>query len=372
MADLVLDRIVKDFGTGERALDEVTLHVADGELLAVVGPSGCGKTTLLRVAAGLESPTSGTVWIGGEDVTRMEPHRRDVAMVFQGNALYPNRNLAGNLAFPLTVRGVSKEERQRRVAAEAQAFRLTDFLESMPNQLSAGHQQAAQTAKAMVRAPRLFLMDEPLARIDVAQRREMRHEIALVQKGYGVTMVYVTNDREEAMALGDRVAIMRSGRLHQVDTPRRVFDHPADRFVAGFAGEMSFLSAAVRPDAGGYRITVAGTGFQAWSPSLEDRTGLVLGIRPHRLLPLARDPRPDVIALDVMVSSVEQLGTRAVVRGLVGGEPIQAALSEFEGTAGETVSFCFSPADVHGFDDATGATLFSPSGPAASDGAPVR
>ena len=339
-------------------LHGVSLDVASGELLTLVGPSGCGKSTLLRVIAGVLRPASGAVWIGGEDVTRLEPHRRDIAMVFQDNVLQPHRTVEDSIGFPLRLRGIDKGERKRRVAAEAKVFGLTEFLERRPGELSAGHQQAAQTAKSMVRAPRLFLMDEPLARLDAAQRAALRREIAVVQRGYGVTMVYVTNDRDEAMALGDRMAVMHSGRLLQVDAPRRVYDRPADRFVAEFISDMNLIDAATGPRAGGFEIRAGGTAMQAWNPVLAGRDRVTVGITPDHVVTGLKPA--DGIVLDGIVASVERLGPNVRLYVDTTAGRITASATEFRGDAGDPVRLGWESRHIHAFDSLTGEALFHP------------
>jgi multiple sugar transport system ATP-binding protein len=357
VAELSIVRINAEYD-GQQVLHDVSLDVASGELLTLVGPSGCGKSTLLRVVAGLLRPASGSVWIGGEDITRLEPHRRDIAMVFQDNALQPHRTVEESIGFPLRVRGIDRGERKRRVAAEAKVFGLTEFLERAPRELSAGHQQAAQTAKSMVRAPRLFLMDEPLARLDSAQRAALRRQIALVQRGYEVTMVYVTNDRDEAMALGDRMAVMQSGRLLQVDAPRRVFDRPADRFVAEFIAEMNLIDAVAGPRAGGFEIRAGGTAMQAWNPQLAGCDRVTVGVTPGHVV-LGKEPA-DGIALDGTVRSIERLGpnVRLYVDTMAGR--ITASLPEFGGNVGDPVRIGWEARHIHAFDVRTGEALFHP------------
>ncbi|MEN8114701.1 MAG: ABC transporter ATP-binding protein [Actinomycetota bacterium] len=242
MTTIRLDGVTVSF-SGAPALDGVTLTVDDEELLVVIGPSGSGKSTLLRAVGGLETVTEGTVRFDDEDVTHLAPSRRDIAMVFQDNALIPFKSVRGNVSFPLEAHHVPREEIDQRVVAEARTLAIDRFLERLPKELSAGHQQLVQAARALVRRPSVFLLDEPLARMDYANRRMMRDEIVLLQRGYGVTTIYATNDQEEATAIGDRIVVIDEGSVRQVGTPNEIYGQPVDMFVAGFVGTppMSFL-----------------------------------------------------------------------------------------------------------------------------------
>src|SRR6188508_1319664 len=223
-------------GTDTPAVDARDLHIADGELIVLVGPSGSGKTTALRMLAGLEEVDAGAVLIGGRDVTDLAPKHRDVAMVFQNYALYPYLTVEANMAFPLRIAKVKKSERARRVRDVAELLGLTEYLQRKPGQLSGGQRQRVAMGRAIVREPSVFLMDEPLSNLDAKLRVQMRADIAELQSRLGVTMVYVTHDQSEAMTLGHRVAVLKDARLQQCDTPRALFDHPVNTFVAGFIG----------------------------------------------------------------------------------------------------------------------------------------
>ena len=236
MADITFDGVTKVFGDDIRAVDNLSLQVADGEFMVLVGPSGCGKTTALRMLAGLEEITSGTLSIGGAVMNNVLPKDRDVAMVFQNYALYPHMSVAQNMGFALKIRGESKPEIERKVLEAATILHLTDYLDRRPKALSGGQRQRVAMGRAIVRSPRAFLMDEPLSNLDAQLRVEMRLEIARIQRLLGVATVYVTHDQIEAMTMGDRVAVMRGGKLQQVATPQDLYDHPANEFVAGFTG----------------------------------------------------------------------------------------------------------------------------------------
>ena len=248
MAGITLNGVVVGGIEGPR-LDGIDLHIDDREFLAVIGPSGSGKTTLLRVIAGLDAPEAGDVLFDGASVVDTKPYERDLAMVFQDNALIPFRSVRGNVAFPLEVRKTSRAEIDARVGAESRVMAIEQLLRKYPGQLGAGHQQLVQAARALVRRPTVFLLDEPLARVDPSLRIEMRNEIKLVAQGYGVTAVYATNDPTEAMALGDRIAVLDRGRLMQIGTPDEVYHRPVDRFVAQFVGSPPMSMIPVRADA---------------------------------------------------------------------------------------------------------------------------
>jgi ABC-type sugar transport system ATPase subunit len=235
MAPVAFHDVTKRFGTVE-AVRRLTLDVADGELMVLVGPSGSGKTTALRMLAGLEGVDEGEVRIGDRVVNRVAPRERDVAMVFQDYALYPQMTVKDNLAFGLRRRGVARDEVDRRVARAAESLELQNLLGRRPRQLSGGQQQRVALGRALVRDPQVFLMDEPLSNLDAKLRAQTRGEIRQLQQEVRTTTVYVTHDQVEAMTLGDRIAVMNDGRLEQVGTPAEVYDHPANRFVAGFIG----------------------------------------------------------------------------------------------------------------------------------------
>jgi ABC-type sugar transport system ATPase subunit len=246
MASIRLEGVTVAY-PGVTALDDVTLDVEDGELLVLIGPSGSGKTTLMRVVAGLEYVTHGDVLYGRDVVTTMPPRERDVSMVFQENVVFSHRSVRRNVSFPLEVRGVRRDEIDRRVLTETRTLAIDRFLERMPKDLAAGHQQLVQAARALVRRPSVLLLDEPLSLMDAAARRTMRTEIRLLQRGYGVTTLYATNDHEEAMVLGDRIAVLDEGRIRQIGTPATIYRKPIDLFTAGFVGSppMSFLPGEV-------------------------------------------------------------------------------------------------------------------------------
>jgi ABC-type sugar transport system ATPase subunit len=333
LAELRLDGVRKDFGPVQ-ALRGLDLTVADGELLVVLGPSGCGKSTLLRVAAGLEEVTAGRVLIGGRDVTRVSPGRRNVSMVFQSYALFPHLTVEENVAFGLEVREVPKREARARAREAAELVGCADLLARRPAELSGGERQRVALARALVREPDVFLLDEPLSNLDAELRVQVRSDLKALQRRVAGTMVHVTHDQTEALTLGDRVAVLREGSVQQVGTPDEVWGAPANRFVARFVGSpaMNLL-----PADGPLRL-----------PGLASRPGLELGIRPEHLL-LGREGVTGEVTL------VEPAGGEAYVHVRAEGvELVARTASATRPAVGDTVRVSARPADVHLFDAATG------------------
>ncbi|MFV8312523.1 ABC transporter ATP-binding protein [Mycobacteroides chelonae] len=245
MAEIVLDQVSKTYADGSAAVQDVSLNIADGEFIILVGPSGCGKSTTLNMIAGLEDISSGELTIAGERVNEKAPKDRDIAMVFQSYALYPHMTVRQNIAFPLTLTKMSKADVNAKVEEAAKILDLTDYLDRKPANLSGGQRQRVAMGRAIVRSPKAFLMDEPLSNLDAKLRVQMRTEIARLQKRLGTTTVYVTHDQTEAMTLGDRVVVLRAGKVQQVGAPQELYDTPANLFVAGFIGSpaMNFFPA---------------------------------------------------------------------------------------------------------------------------------
>jgi multiple sugar transport system ATP-binding protein len=291
-------------GTDAPALDGLDLDIADGELMVLVGPSGSGKTTALRMLAGLEEVDAGAVYIGDRDVSDDPPKSRDVAMVFQNYALYPYLSVLDNMAFPLRVARVRRARREARVREVAEMLELTPYLDRRPGQLSGGQRQRVAMGRAIVRQPRVFLMDEPLSNLDAKLRVQMRADIAALQARLGVTTVYVTHDQAEAMTLGHRVAVLREARLQQCDTPRALFDRPVNTFVAAFVGSpaMNLCTLPVGEDG---TLSFGGVAVEA-PPSANGRARIVMGVRPEAL-ELASEGLPATVEV------VEELGSDAFV-----------------------------------------------------------
>src|ERR687887_1834527 len=278
MAEVRFEQATKIYpGTDLPAVDRLDLHVEDGEFIVLVGPSGSGKTTALRMLAGLEEVDEGAVYIGGRDVTFVPPKNRDVAMVFQNYALYPYLTVAANIAFPLKIAKVKKAVRDARVREVAKLLELEEFLERKPGQLSGGQRQRVARGRAIIRSPSVFLMDEPLSNLDAKLRVQMRADIADLQSRLGVTTVYVTHDQAEAMTLGHRVAVLKDARLQQCDTPRALFDRPANTFVAGFIGSPAMNLCTLPVSAG--KVAFGSVTVDA----VNGRDHVVLGVRPEAL-----------------------------------------------------------------------------------------
>jgi len=307
MASIEIDRITKVYGNGFLAVDDVSLEVRDGEFMVLVGPSGCGKSTLLRMIAGLEEVTAGAVCIGGADVTELAPRHRDIAMVFQSYALYPHMTVRANLGYGLKVRKAPKADAQRRVEEVAALLGLTEMLDRKPLQLSGGQRQRVAMGRAIVREPQAFLMDEPLSNLDAKLRVGMRASLAQLHAKLGVTTVYVTHDQTEAMTLGERVAVMRDGKIVQVAEPQTLYLRPTNLFVAAFIGSpaMNLVEATIEAGEvvfGGLRVRLD----PAHRPATDiDR--VVLGIRPEAFEDAALAP-PELPRLSIQVEVLENLG----------------------------------------------------------------
>ncbi|MHB1474912.1 MAG: ABC transporter ATP-binding protein [Dermatophilaceae bacterium] len=312
MATVYFDEATRRFSTHEPpAVDHVTLDVADGEFLVLVGPSGCGKSTTLRMLAGLEPVDDGRILIDGRDQLGVRPRDRDVAMVFQSYALYPNMTAAGNMAFALTNAKVAKTEIRERVAEAAKILELENVLDRKPGQLSGGQRQRVAMGRAIVRNPKVFCMDEPLSNLDAKLRVSTRSQIAGLQRRLGITTVYVTHDQVEAMTMGHRVAVLRDGRLQQVDTPERLYDEPVNTFVASFIGSpaMTLVESTVHEgvaDVHGLRVPLD----RAVAARAKQR--VIVGFRPEAWH-LTEGGGSDALALTVEL--VESLGSESFVYG---------------------------------------------------------
>jgi multiple sugar transport system ATP-binding protein len=311
MAEVRFERATRSYpGSDVPAVDALDLTIADGEFMVLVGPSGSGKTTALRMLAGLEEVDSGSVVIDGRDVSDDPPKRRDVAMVFQNYALYPYLTVAANIGFPLRMAKVPRAQRDARVREVAELLELSPFLERKPGQLSGGQRQRVAMGRALVREPRVFLMDEPLSNLDAKLRVQMRADIAELQGRLGVTTVYVTHDQAEAMTLGHRVAVLKDARLQQCDTPRMLFDRPVNTFVAGFVGSPAMNLCRVPPgddgsiSFGGRTIELPAAARDAAASN--GRPGVIVGVRPEAL-ELGSDGVP------ATVDAVEELGSDAFI-----------------------------------------------------------
>ena len=339
-------------GAAHPALSDLTLEIQDGELLVLLGPSGCGKTTVLRCIAGLEDPTAGDILIGERVVTHVPPADRDVAMVFQHYALYPHLTVSENIAFPLEVRGVPAAELERRVADAAARLGLTELLERRPAELSGGQRQRAALARAIVRQPAVFLLDEPLSNVDANLRIELRAELVALHRALRATMVYVTHDQGEAMTMGQRIAVLQEGRLRQVGTPAEVYQRPADVFVARSLGTppMNILAGraggAGTADGGDERMFESGSlQIPVALPTYEGE--LQIGVRPEHVGVCAVDQGAG--NGDILI--VELLGNETVVHLNAGGQPLVARLPGMvDVQVGTRVGLKLDRRHLHAFD----------------------
>ncbi len=338
MAEIALEHLSKVYADGTRAVSDLNLHVEDGEFVVLVGPSGCGKTTALRMVAGLEDITDGTVRIGERVVNKLPPKDRDLAMVFQNYALYPHMSAYDNMAFGLKMRSFPKTEIRRRVTDAASVLGLEPVLKKRPRTLSGGQRQRVAMGRAIVREPQAFLMDEPLSNLDAKLRIEMRAEIARIQRDLNATTIYVTHDQTEAMTLGDRVAVMRDGLLQQAGAPKSLYDRPVNLFVAEFIGSpaMNLVGAEIARENG--RLTAA---FGDNSLNVDDHPALAqfegkrvtLGIRPEDLEDAAVAGAAEGRTIASVVDIREDLGAEVLVHfGIAGppvrGEDVEAAFGE--------------------------------------------
>ncbi|MBK7195824.1 MAG: ABC transporter ATP-binding protein [Myxococcales bacterium] len=334
---------------GRATIERLDLTFPSGELVVMIGPSGCGKSTTLRIVAGLEEPTTGSVWIDGKDVTALPPAQRDLAMVFQSYALYPHMTVFENLAFALRIRRAPEAEITERVTTVAEALGLSALLERRPKALSGGQRQRVAIGRAVVRKPKVFLFDEPLSNLDAKLRGEMRREIARIHKDAGTTSLYVTHDQIEAMTLADRIVVLRDGDVQQIGSPLEIYQRPANRFVAGFFGTptMNFLSAAVESEGGGRKAR--GLGFAVPVPGPADLGGeVVLGIRPEDV---SLEPGGDRVALPGAVTLREVLGAEVVLHVTSpAGDVTVRAPAQTPARAGDAVTVYLDPSALHWFD----------------------
>ena len=333
MAEIVLDHVSKVFSDGTTAVSDLSLDIRDEEFIVLVGPSGCGKTTALRMVAGLESITHGTIAIGDTVVNTVPPKERDIAMVFQNYALYPHMTVYDNMGFGLKLRKLPKEEIDRRVRRAAEILGLEEFLERKPKALSGGQRQRVAMGRAIVREPQAFLMDEPLSNLDAKLRVQMRAEVSRLQSDLGTTTIYVTHDQIEAMTMGDRVAVLRKGELQQVDTPQALYDRPGNLFVAGFIGSpsMNMVEAELSRQDGGLFVTFGTTRLKVDDQMVVDRPGIrvyegqriIIGIRPENMEDAAIMPViPEDRRMKVDIVLREALGSEVLVHFAVDAPPV--------------------------------------------------
>ncbi len=366
MAQVTLDNLDKTYPGNVVAVSGLSLDIADGELMVMVGPSGCGKTTTLRMVAGLERPTGGTVSIGGRVVNGLPPKDRDVAMVFQNFALYPHKTVYQNMAFGLAMRRVPGKEIESRIQAAARTLKLEELLDRRPRALSGGQQQRVALGRAMVREPSVFLFDEPLSNLDVRLRGQMRMEIGRLHRELGATMFYVTHDQSEAMTLGERIVVVNRGMIQQVADPITLYERPANRFVATFIGTppMNFLDGRIG-DRDGLAVFSADSAFVVPLPGVwrdrlidYDQKAITLGIRPQQITCMPTERRPDDAPFEARIELVETLGVESLVHLQTGGTTLTSCMRDSRDlTPGERLRAFIHVNWLHFFDPDSGQSV---------------
>lgn len=364
MVEIFLENLSKYFGE-VKAVDNLTLRIKDKEFITLLGPSGCGKTTTLRLIAGLEKPTKGNIYINGYLVNDLSPKDRNVALVFQNYALYPNMNVFDNIAFPLKMHKVPKNEIRDKVIKTARLLKIEHLLNRKPKELSGGEQQRVALGRALVREPNVFLMDEPLSNLDAKLRVYMRAELKTLQRKLGITTIYVTHDQVEAMAMSDRIAIMNKGRLQQVGSPSEIYDNPLNSFVAGFIGSPPinlFDCSLIEKDG---KVFLVSSGFQMNVSNLKNlleqkgkTSDLILGIRPEDVLISEKRFSKECIRGKILL--IEPLGAEAIIDLSVGENTLKIKekaeiVTKF--SVGQKVWLLFNKAKIHIFDKKTGKTI---------------
>ena len=365
MSTVSLQHIFKIYDGNVTAVSDFNLEIADKEFIVLVGPSGCGKSTTLRMVAGLEEISKGELYIDGKLVNDVEPKDRDIAMVFQSYALYPHMTVRENMEFPLKLKKVPKEEIQQRVDQAAEILGITQYLDRKPKALSGGQRQRVAIGRAIVREPKVLLMDEPLSNLDAKLRNQMRAEIIKLRQRINTTFVYVTHDQTEAMTLGDRIVIMKDGFVQQIGTPQEVFEKPINIFVAGFIGtpQMNFFNARLEKKGGDYSVEYAGASFPLdgeMSAKLagkgQQSADVILGVRPEHIA-VQKDPSASAIEASIEVSELmgSELYLHATVEGgqeVVIRTPTVELPAEYRGGVpyGTKLRFTFSPSLIHLFD----------------------
>ena len=362
MASVRLDGVRKVYEQGQVAVAGASFEVADGEFMVLVGPSGCGKTTLLRMIAGLEAISAGTLQIDGRTVNDLPPKDRDIAMVFQNYALYPHMSVAENMGFGLRLRGVARAEIERHVREAAAVLELTAVLERKPRQLSGGQQQRVALGRALVRQPQVFLLDEPLSNLDARMRMTMRTELVRLHRRLRATMIYVTHDQLEAMTLGQRIVVMRGGEIQQIDTPMRIYARPANLFVAGFLGSPAMNLLRGRLQVGDEVHLQLDTGLRVALGPARALEGLctactgreiVLGLRPEDLR-VIEDAAGETAAFEATLEVIEPVGSEAYLHLRMGAHELVARVAPDRlPQPGQRLRLGFSVDKLHVFDTAS-------------------
>jgi multiple sugar transport system ATP-binding protein len=346
MASISLQKISRHFGEVV-GVDAIDLEIRDKEFMVFLGPSGCGKTTTMRMVAGLELPTSGDILIGDENMTDVDPRDRDVAMVFQSYALYPNMSVYENIRFPLRMRGIPRDQHDARVRKAAEMTELGDLLDRKPKQLSGGQRQRAALARAIVRQPKVFLMDEPLSNLDAKLRLSMRAQLKHIQRELATTTIYVTHDQIEAMTLADRIAIMNKGKIQQLGTPDEVYNNPSNVFVAGFIGSppMNLIKGELQNG------VFTGPDTKVKTAGKLSRKNVILGIRPEDISVAT----PGKGHLNTKLYSLEPTGDQTLVAALAGKQLIVAkGARNFRQALDSAIGLNFEVSHIYLFDEATG------------------
>ncbi len=363
LAEVKFEGVHKIFGT-ETAVEDLNLSVEAGEFMVLVGPSGCGKTTTLRMLAGLERPSYGRILIGGRLVNNVPPRFRDVAMVFQSYALYPHMNVYDNLAFGMRAHGAASSLVDQRVKETADVLGLGNLLKRRPSELSGGQRQRVALGRALIRQPQVFLMDEPLSNLDAGLRVQMRAELSRLHERFRVTTMYVTHDQVEAMTMGDRIAVMNSGRLQQVDVPETLYDNPANLFVAGFIGSprMNFIKGVLSTSGGKAAVRFMGaTAPLSYSSRLIGDAAdghVTVGIRPEDIMWRKAAGPDSSLTFSAEVDVVEPMGHEAYVTALCAGETVTSRFPPRSGVrTREMVELALNPARLHLFDASTGESI---------------
>ncbi len=365
MASLSLKNICKVYPNGFEAVKNFNLEIADKEFIIFVGPSGCGKSTTLRMIAGLEDISSGELKIGDRIVNDVEPKDRDIAMVFQNYALYPHMTVYDNMAFGLKLRKVPKDEIDKMVKEAAKILDLTQLLDRKPKALSGGQRQRVAMGRAIVRNPKVFLMDEPLSNLDAKLRVQMRIEIAKLHQRLGTTIIYVTHDQTEAMTLGTRIVVMKDGVVQQVDTPQNLYEKPGNLFVAGFMGspQMNFLDAVVKVNGSNVALEVAGQNIplpasKAAKLTAYDGKTVTMGIRPEDVYDDEQSLADAKVVFTSTIRVYELLGAEVFLYFDLGEFPITARVDpRTTARPGDTVKFTFDVEKIHVFDKETEQTI---------------
>ncbi|RMH57589.1 MAG: sn-glycerol-3-phosphate ABC transporter ATP-binding protein UgpC [Candidatus Hydrogenedentota bacterium] len=367
MAEIIFDSVGKVYPNGQRAVTNASFTVPDGSFTVLVGPSGCGKSTLLRMTAGLETISSGSISIEGVRINEVPPKDRDIAMVFQDYALYPHMTVAENMAYALRLRGLARDEIDRRIRNAAEILGLTALLNRKPAQMSGGQRQRVAVGRAIVRHPKAFLFDEPLSNLDAKLRVQMRSELSMLHKRLKATMIYVTHDQVEAMTMGDQIVVLNEGRIQQIDTPMNLYLRPRNRFVAGFIGSPAMNFLEMRLDEDGR--TALGRGFSlgcsdALARALArtpEKRGIV-GIRPEDLHDRLEWPdAPSDRILTAVAVNVEPLGAEVFVAAAVGEEQITARFrGDFIPETGSRLELVPDFSRIHVFHPETGERIEIP------------